>query len=62
MLLVGIGAELFWLQLTTSVESVRQLLGWLATLAIVLALASCVGLGYPKTWRVRHTPGLSDAR
>lgn len=60
MLLVGIGAELFWLQFTTADESLRQLLGWPATLAILLALASCVGLGYPRTWRVRRSSGLTD--
>lgn len=55
MLLVGIGAELFWMQFTTSVEPLRQLLGWPATAAILLALLSCAGLGHPRTWRVRHS-------
>ncbi|MHB8613721.1 MAG: hypothetical protein ACYDAL_15065 [Candidatus Dormibacteraceae bacterium] len=55
MLLVGIGAELFWMQFTTSVEPLRQLLGWPATVAILLALLSCAGLGHPRTWRVRHS-------
>lgn len=55
MLLVGIGAEHFWMQFTTSVEPLRQLLGWPATVAILLALLSCAGLGHPRTWRVRHS-------
>jgi hypothetical protein len=61
MLLVGMGAELFWLQFTTTIDSLRQLLGWPATLAILLAMASCVGLGYPRTWRVRRSSALTDA-
>jgi hypothetical protein len=60
MLLVGVGAELFWLQFTASAESLRQLLGWPATLAIVFALAICLGFGRPETGRVRHDGGLSQ--
>jgi hypothetical protein len=55
LLLVGIGSELFWMQFTTSIDSLRELLGWPATIAILLALVSCVGFAHPRTWRVRHS-------
>jgi hypothetical protein len=55
LLLVGIGTELFWLQFTTSVDPLRGLLGWPATLAILLSLVSSLGFGHPRTWRVRHS-------
>lgn len=60
MLLVGIGSELFWLQFTTSVESLRDPLGWAATVTILVALVTCLGLGHPRTWRVRHNTELTD--
>jgi hypothetical protein len=62
MLLVGIGAELFWLQLTTPAESLRQVLGWLATIAVLLGLLSSMGLGQPRTWRLHRITRLTDAR
>lgn len=59
MVLVGIGAVLFALQYASSDDSLRQWLGYPATLAILLSLVSWIRLGHPRTWRVRHSTQLA---
>ena len=58
IVLVGIGAVLFALQYASSDDSLREWLGYPATLAILLSLVSWIRLGHPRTWRVRRSTQL----